>query len=102
MGTRMLKRIGYTVLVLVLFILVIWFTSINPGNVTIDLAFGTVQPTVPLALAVTFLLGWVFGIVCASFYVFRLMNERRRLRTSLRNSESEVTSLRNLPIADAD
>lgn len=98
----MIKRIGYIALVLLVFVLVIWFTSINPGVVTIDLAFGTVEPTVPLALAVTFVLGWAFGIFCASFFVLKMINERRRLRASLRNSESEVSSLRNLPIADAD
>lgn len=98
----MLKRISVIAVVLIVFVLMIWFTSINPGVVTIDLAFGTVEPTIPLALAVTFVLGWAFGILCASFYVLKLINERRQLRTQLRNSESEVSSLRSLPIADAD
>lgn len=98
----MLKRIAYIALVLIVFLLMIWFTSLNSGVVTIDLAFGTVTPTISLALAVTFVLGWLFGILSASFYVLRLLNERRRLRTQLKNSESEVSSLRNLPIADAD
>ena len=98
----MLRRIGIVAVVLVVFVVMVWFTSINPGVVSIDLAFGTVEPTIPLALAVTFVLGWLFGILCASIYVLRLLNERRRLRASLRTSESEVSSLRNLPIADAD
>ena len=98
----MLKRIGIIAVVLIVFLLMIWFTSINPGVVTVDLAFGTVQPTIPLALAVTFLLGWLFGILCAMFYVLRLLAERRRLRSALKNSESEVSSLRSLPIADAE
>ena len=98
----MLKRIGYVLLVLLVFFLVIWFTSLNSGTVTVDLAFGEVEPTIALALSVTFVLGWAFGVLCASILVFRLMNERRRLRSSLRASESEVSSLRSLPIADAD
>lgn len=98
----MLKRVSIITIVLLVFVLMIWFTSINPGVVSIDLAFGTVEPTIPLALAVTFVLGWAFGILCASVYVLKLLNERRRLRTQLRNSESEVSSLRSLPIADAD
>lgn len=98
----MLKRIGIIGLFLLVFVLMIWFTSINPGAVSIDLAFGTVQPTIPLALAVTFVLGWVFGLASVAFYVLGLLNERRRLRTALRNSETEISSLRNLPIADAD
>ena len=98
----MLKRIGIGILVLVIFLLMLWFTNSNPGVVTLDLAFGVVQPSIPLAFSVTFVIGWVFGLLCTSAFMFRLVNERRRLRRALRNSESEVSSLRNLPLADAD
>jgi uncharacterized membrane protein YciS (DUF1049 family) len=80
----------------------LWFTNSNPGNIDIDLAFGTVQPTIPLAFSVVFVLGWAFGLLCTSFFILRLVNERRRLRRALGNSESEVSSLRNLPLTDAD
>jgi hypothetical protein len=83
----MLKRVGIGILVLL---------------VTLDLAFGTVQPSIPLAFSVTFVIGWAFGLLCTSIVIFRLTNERRRLKRALRNSESEVSSLRNLPLADAD
>ena len=98
----MLKRIGVIALVLTVFVLMAWFTSINPGNMNIDLAFGTIQPEIPLALAVTFVLGWAFGLLSMAYYSFSIANERRRLRVALRKSESEVTSLRSLPIDDAD
>ena len=98
----MLKRAGIAILVVLIFTLMLWFTNSNPGVVTLDLAFGVVQPSIPLAFSVTFVMGWVFGLVCTSWYIFRLVNERRRLRRALRNSESEVTSLRNLPLTDAD
>ncbi len=98
----MLMRIGVIALVLVIFVVMAWFTSINPGEVPIDLAFGTVQPSIPLALAVTFVLGWVFGILCMTVYSLKQANERRRLRAALKKSESEVTSLRSLPIDNAD
>jgi hypothetical protein len=55
-----------------------------------------------MAFVMTFVLGIVFGLLCMTAFVFRLINERRALRRSLRNSESEVTSLRNLPLSDAD
>ncbi|NOX70256.1 MAG: LapA family protein [Gammaproteobacteria bacterium] len=98
----MLMRIGVIALVLVIFVVMAWFTSINPGEVPIDLAFGTVQPSIPLALAVTFVLGWVFGILSMTVYSLKQANERRRLRAALKKSESEVTSLRSLPIDNAD
>ena len=98
----MLKRIGIGFLILLIFLLMLWFTNSNPGVVTLDLAFGTVEPSIPLAFSVTFVIGWAFGLLCTSMFIFRLANERRRLRRALRTSESEVSGLRNLPLADAD
>jgi putative membrane protein len=98
----MLKRIGIVILVVVIFLLMLWFTNSNPGIVSLDLAFGTVEPSIPLAFSVTFVVGWAFGLLCTSLVILRLLNERRRLRRALRNSESEVSSLRNLPLSNAD
>ncbi len=98
----MLKRIGIGILILLIFLLMLWFTNSNPGDVALDLAFGTVQPSISLAFSVTFVIGWAFGLLCTSMFIFRLVNDRRRLRRALRNSQSEVSSLRNLPLADAD
>ncbi len=98
----MLKRIGIGILILLIFLLMLWFTNSNPGDVALDLAFDTVQPSISLAFSVIFVIGWAFGLLCTSMFIFRLVNERRRLRRALRNSQSEVSSLRNLPLADAD
>ena len=98
----MVRKIAVALLVLVIFGLVLWFTRINPGTISLDLAFGTVEPSIPMAFAVTFVFGWVFGLACTSVFIIRLVNDRRRLRKSLRIAESEVSSLRSLPIADAD
>jgi hypothetical protein len=70
--------------------------------VDLDLFFLTIHPSIPLAFSVTFVIGWAFGLLCTVVFILRLVNERRQLRRKLRQSESEVTSLRNLPIADAD
>ena len=98
----MIRKISIGVLVVIIFSLVLWFTRINPGTIRLDLAFGVVEPSIPMAFAITFVLGWVFGLACTSVFIIRVVNERRRLRKSLRVAESEVSSLRSLPIADAD
>jgi len=98
----MLKKIGIGIVVIVIFVMMLWFTSNNPGTVELDLAFGTVAPSIPVAFSVMFVIGWVFGLLCTSVFILRLVNERRQLRRSLRHSESEVSSLRNLPLNDAD
>ena len=98
----MLKRIGLAILIILIVIVMMTFTAYNTGMVEIDLAFTEVHTSIPLAFTVTFALGWLFGILCIGFYVLKLLNERRVLRRTLRMSESEVSSLRNLPLSDAD
>ena len=98
----MIRKVAVVLLVFTIFALMLWFTRINPGTIRIDLAFGVVEPSIPMAFAVTLVIGWVFGLASTGVFVIRLVNERRRLRKSLRVAESEVSSLRSLPIADAD
>jgi len=98
----MLKKIAIGFLIIVIFVMMLLFTSNNPGTVVIDLAFGIVSPSIPVAFSVMFVIGWAFGLLCTSVFVLRLVNERRQLRRALRHSESEVSSLRNLPLIDAD
>jgi uncharacterized integral membrane protein len=98
----MLKRIAILLLFLIILLVMLVFTRLNPGMVEIDLAFGSIESSIPLAFTVTFVFGWLFGLLCTSIFAARLINERRQLRKSLRMTESEVHTLRNLPIVDAD
>ncbi len=98
----MLKRIAVIFLFLVILVIMWVFTWLNPGLVTIDLAFDTVETSIPLVFTVTFIMGWLFGLLCTAIFAARLVNERRQLRKLLRTSETEVHTLRNLPIIDAD
>jgi len=98
----MLKRAGLIILIVVLFVLMFWFTALNTGQIELDLGFFERSYPISMAFAATFVVGILFGMLCMSAFVFRLINERRMLRRSLRVSESEVSSLRNLPLSDAD
>ena len=98
----MLKRIGAVLLVLLILGLMLVFTRLNPGTIDIDLAVAKVESSIPLAFTIAFAAGWLFGLLCMSFVAIKLINERRRLRRALRNTEVEVSSLRNLPLSDAD
>ena len=98
----MLKRVILLILIIVIAILMAPFTAINTGTVDIDLAFAKFTKPLPLVLTVSFALGWLFGVLGMGFFAIKLVTERRVLRRSLRLSESEVTSLRGLPLNDAD
>ncbi len=98
----MLKRAGLIILIVVLFAVMFTFTALNTGQVELDLGFFKRSYPISVAFAATFVLGVIFGMLCLTAFVVRLINERRMLRRSLRMSESEVSSLRNLPLSDAD
>ena len=98
----MLKRIGLLLLVLGIVLAVLTLTALNSGSIELDLAFFAGTYPVSIVLVATFILGTLFGMLCMTAFVFRLINERRTLRRALRMSESEVSSLRSLPLSDAD
>ncbi len=98
----MLKRIAVIVLVVIIFTSMLVFTYLNKGTIDVNLVLGTVTTSMPVAFTIAFAIGWLFGILCMGYWALRLINDRRNLRRSLKVSESEVTSLRNLPLNDAD
>ena len=98
----MLKRAGLIILIVVLFVVMFTFTALNTGDVELDLGFFKQAYPISVAFAATFVAGVVFGMVCVLAFVLKLIRERRALRRSLELSESEVHSLRNLPLSDAD
>jgi lipopolysaccharide assembly protein A len=98
----MLKRAALIILVVLLFAFMFTFTALNTGRVELDLGFIAGAYPVSIAFAATFVAGVLFGMLCMTVLLMRLLNERRTLRRALRLSESEVSSLRNLPLSDAD
>lgn len=97
-----LKRIGLALLIVLIFSAMIVFTAGNPDDVTLKLLDWEISPPVSLAFIAVFVGGWLFGVICMGLYALRIANERRMLRRSLRMSENEVSSLRSLPLSDAD
>lgn len=97
-----LKRIGFAFLVILIFSVMVVFTAGNPGDLSIKLLHWEFTSPVSLAFTVAFAIGWLFGVICMGVYTIKVANERRMLRRSLRLSENEVSSLRNLPLSDAD
>ena len=78
------------------------FSYLNTGDVEVNLAFVSVTTSISIAFTLTLVAGWLLGVISMGFYALRLVNERRTLRRALRVSESEVSSLRSLPLSDAD
>ena len=98
----MLKKAGLILLLILIFGVMVVFSYLNTGDVEVNLAFVSIATSVSIAFTVTLVVGWLLGVISMGVFALRLMNERRTLRRALRVSESEVTSLRNLPLSDAD
>lgn len=98
----MLKRAVLVLVVIAIGIAMFAFTSVNSGTISVDLLFAEVETSIPVAFSVAFAVGWVFGLLCLSVWAIKVVNERRALKRALRASESENSSLRSLPLTDAD
>ena len=98
----MLKKAGLILLLILIFGVMVVFSYLNTGDVEVNLAFVSVTTSISIAFTVTLVAGWLLGVISMGVFALRLVNERRTLRRALRVSESEVTSLRNLPLSDAD
>ncbi len=95
-----------TVLVIILIVLVALgaavFAAQNPGVLTLDLGvIELVDVRVSVAFVATFALGWVFGLLCCVYALLRMVNQRRRLRRRLDAAQTEISTLRSLPMHDA-
>jgi putative membrane protein len=98
----MVRNIIFVVVVLIGLTLATVFAALNPGRITLDLAFVEIEIQKSLALTAAFVVGWLFGLICAGIVLLKSIYERRRLQRSLRLAESEVRNLRSMPIQDAD
>ena len=77
------------------------FAWLNPGDVTLDLGVGVFELPLAYVVIAVFAVGWLFGLVAASVWVFRAAGRRRRTARELRLAEAEVANLRRMPDADA-
>ena len=98
----MLKRISIILVVISIFFLVIYFTSINQNSIRIDFGFVIFEPSVVLGVSLIFILGWIFGLLCSMVYIIKLTNESRNLKSNLKDAQSELSGLRQLPTKDAN
>lgn len=98
----MLRRIAIFLIIVTIFVAMLVFTHHNKASVAVDIIVTEITAPVSLAFTVTFALGWLFGVVSMGLYAFRLVREKRSLKQSLSVTEQEVSSLRSLPLADAD
>ena len=95
-----------TVLFGLLFFVVLlsfFFSVSNPGLMVLDIGFVLLED-IPISIAflVCLTFGWLFGVICVGLMLLQMASDRRRLRRKLRLAETEISSLRSLPLQDAN
>ena len=79
------------------------FAYNNPDSIALDVGFTRFEDVpIAFAFAVCLAIGWLFGLITAGSALFRMTRERRRLRRDLKLAEAEVSTLRSLPLQDAN
>ena len=98
----MIGRIVTLLLVIAALILAFTFASFNTEPIEVNVLFGVYELPTSLVIIGAVILGALIGLLGALLFAIRGARERRRLRKSLRSAEAEISSLRSLPLNDAD
>jgi putative membrane protein len=98
----MIRNLLIFLVVITAMALAVVFAALNPGTVQLDLAFFEMELQKSLAFILSFGIGALFGMVCALLMLLKLLNDRRSLRKALKLAETEVRSLREMPLNDAE
>jgi putative membrane protein len=95
----MSRIIGYVVLLLIL-LLVLFFTLLNAETVVLNYHFGELQQPLSVVILVSLLIGAMLGIAASLGIIVKHRRDLSRLKRQVKNTETEVTNLRNMPIKD--
>ncbi|HEX2585418.1 MAG TPA: lipopolysaccharide assembly protein LapA domain-containing protein [Steroidobacteraceae bacterium] len=82
----------FAVLVVVMLVALV-FTALNPQSVQLELAFVQVNLRLGLMLVIALALGLLLGIFVKGLWVAELLSERGRLRRALKAAEAQVRAL---------
>ncbi len=98
----MIRRIITIVILVSIVLIAAVFASLNTDVISVDFMFARYALPQSVVIIGALLIGALIGLLCASLFVLRFIAERRRLRKALRVAETEVSSLRSLPLHSAD
>ncbi len=92
-------RVLAIVLLLAVFIAGALLSYFNYGYVSFNYLIGSAEVRLVVLLVLTFVVASIFTLLLCAVRLFSLSGEARRLRRQLRDAETELKNLRNLPIS---
>lgn len=96
----MFRLIG-SLLILLVIILFVFFTSRNPGDIQIDYYLGVASVPVAVLIISSLFIGSVVGVLISLGLILKTKRNMAKLRRQMKATEEEVNNLRTLPIKDS-
>jgi uncharacterized integral membrane protein len=84
----MIKRILTAFIFLFALALSAFFTSLNPGEIRLDLGFTAIGAPLGLAFVAALAIGWLLGVLSLLGWAARIAADRRRLRGELKRASA--------------
>lgn len=95
-----MKALFKIFLLLATVLLGVIFTLQNPGKVTVDYYFSSIEVPLSLVISASLLLGAILGWVTAWARGLGKRHRCRQMQKKLLIAETEISNLRKLPIKD--
>lgn len=98
----MIRRVLTLIVVVIAVVFAAVFATLNTEIIEVDLLFARYELAQSFVIIGALIIGVVLGLAIASLFLLRVTSERRKLRRALSTAETEITSLRSLPLQNAD
>ncbi|MEO0345623.1 MAG: LapA family protein [Pseudomonadota bacterium] len=98
----MIRRVLTLIVVVIAVVFAAVFATLNTEIIQLDLLFARYELAQSFVIIGALIIGVMLGLAIASLFLLRVTSERRKLRRALSTAETEITSLRSLPLQNAD
>ena len=98
----MVRRVLTLIVVVIAVVFAAVFATLNTEIIQVDLLFARYELAQSFVIIGALIIGVILGLAIASLFLLRVTSERRKLRRALSTAETEITSLRSLPLQNAD
>ena len=98
----MIRRVLTLIVVVIAVVFAAVFAKLNTEIIQLDLLFARYELAQSFVIIGALIIGVILGLAIASLFLLRVTSERRKLRRALSTAETEITSLRSLPLQNAD
>ena len=95
-----MARLASAFVILLVLLLVLFFTILNGEPVTVNYYLGEVQAPLALVIILALVSGAILGLISSVLVIMATRHEVSKLRREIKHSEQELMNLRTLPIKD--